>query len=438
MTNNVSGKNSIDLIKVKMSLYKTAIAYAICYCFVFAIALFKESYFDFSFLGQASFPGNDEPWLPSGLIAEPVLGSHFFGDFYLPFRTVNEANPYSPDNPFNNILPFGQISYQLLGLFRVNDAFYIYTFTAILIFAIGIRKILLFSENIEKAEANLFSVFILLFSFPIVTAIDRGANVLFVAGVICWVSVFLMSKKISRMNHLILVLLLVYTISAKMYLLPLLIFIWLFYSKRTATQALVLFFFLNILFSFQFGGPAIVFRQLELSLRTFSASENPDLLFGSLSQSGLIAQSMRFLGVFPENKFMLIAIGFLPGLILLCVVILVSRILQLKLILVLSLALSCFQYMTPVSYVYTAVWASISIALLTSAKLNGLSEIENLIFPVLYAGVCTQLLPIHIFEHYKFLIPLCWFLTMSIVLWIAISFRYKTDFPRKSEAETGH
>lgn len=437
MSNNLSGKKSNNLITDKLVFYKALLAYAMFYCTIFIIAIFRESYSDFSFLEQASFRGSDEPWLPSGLIAEPILGKHFFGDFYLPFRFVNEANPYFPENPFNNILPFGQISYQLLSLFKVNDAFYIYSFTALLVFAVGIKKILLSSRNLGKTEANLLSVMILLFSFPVITAVDRGANVLLVAGVICIVVAILISENTSRNDQIILVFLLAYSISAKIYLLPLLIFVWIFYSKKIAIQALLLTLFLNILFSFQFGGPLIVFRQLSLSFRTSSASANPDLLFGSLSQSGLVAQFLKFLGAFPENKFLITAIGFLPGFTLLCVIILVSKILQLRMIFVLILALSCFQYMTPVSYVYTGVWASISIALLASAKLCGLSENEKSVSPFLYLGICTQLLPIHILAQYRLLIPFFWFVTISVVFWIAISFQYKRNYRRKSEAETG-
>jgi hypothetical protein len=436
VSSKLSGKKSINVVTDNFNYLKAVVAYAIVYCFVFVIALFRASYSDFSFLEQASFRGSDEPWLPTGLIPEPILGKHFFGDFYLPFRFVTEANPYFPENPFNNILPFGQISYQLLSVFRVNEAFYIYSITALFIFGVGIRKILLSGRKIGNAEANLLSAFILLFSFPIITALDRGANVLLVAGIICMVVSLLISGSISGKNQIILVFLLAYSISAKIYLLPLLIFVWIFYNKKIAAQTLLMTFFLNFLFSFQFGGPIIVFRQLELSFRASSASTNPDLLFGSLSQSGLLAQLLKYLGAFPENKFLITAIGFLPGFVLLCVIILVSKNLQLRFEFVLILSLSSFQYMTPVSYVYTGVWASISIALLASAKLGGLEENEKMIFPFLYLGVCTQLLPIHILEQYRLLIPFFWFLTISIVLWIAISLWYKRNFPRKSEAET--
>lgn len=433
MRKNLPEKKSIKLITDQLVFYRALLVYAVIYVSIFIIALFRESYSDFSFLEQASFRGSDEPWLPSGLVAEPILGKHFFGDFYLPFRFVNEANPYFPENPFNNILPFGQISYQILSLFTVNDAFYIYSFIALLVFAVGIKKILLSTRNIEKVEANLLSVFILFFSFPIITAVDRGANVLLVAGVICIVVALLTTDDFSRKNQIITVLLLSYSISAKIYLLPLLIFIWIFFSKKIAIQTLLLTLFLNVIFSFQFGGPLVVFRQLDLSFRTSSASANPDLLFGSLSQSGLAAHFLKFLGAFPENKLLITAIGFLPGLTLLFVIVYVCMILKLRNTFVLILALSCFQYMTPVSYVYTGVWASVSIALLVSARLCGLSENEKLIAPVLYVGVCTQLLPIHIVEEYRLLIPFFWFATICSVFWIAVKFQHERKSQRKSE-----
>ena len=425
MRKNLAEKKPIKLITDQLVFYKALLVYAVIYVSIFAIALFRESYSDFSFLEQASFRGNDEPWLPSGLVAQPILGKHFFGDFYFPFRFVNEANPYFPENPFNNILPFGQISYQILSLFRVNDAFYIYSFLALLVFAVGIRKILLSTRSIETAEANLLSVFILFFSFPIITAVDRGANVLLVAGVICTVVVLLTIEDFSRKNQIITVFLLSYSISAKIYLLPLLVFVWIFFSKKIAIQTLFLTLFLNVLFSFQFGGPLVVFRQLDLSFRTSSASANPDLLFGSLSQSGLAAHVLKFLGAFPENKLLITAIGFLPGLTLLIVIVYVCMILELRNTFVLILALSCFQYMTPVSYVYTGVWASVSIALLVSARLSSLSENEKLIAPILYLGVCTQLLPIHIIEEYRLLIPFFWLTTICSLFWIAVKFHYK-------------
>jgi hypothetical protein len=375
-------------------------------------------------LEQASFRGNDEPWLPSGLSPQPIIGQHFFGDFYLPFRFVNEANPYSPENPFNNILPFGQIGYQILGLFAVNDAFFVYTLTLLVVMVFGIKRIFNKVANFSSSESFMLSIFIVCFSFPIVTGLDRGANVIFVGALMSWFIALSMDRSGSTAEDFVMVAILAYTISAKIYLLPLLIFVWLFSSRKIATLSFFAIIFLNLISSFQFGGPYTVYQQLKFGFEAASASANPDLLFGGVNFSGLISHALYALGYFPQNKVVIAGIGFIPGLVLVCTIIWVSKQLNLRIPMIFSLALCTFQYVAPVTYVYTGVWASISVALLLAMYKNGFSKNEKEVGLVLLIGVCFQLLPVHILSEFRIVLPILWLVTiLTIVLLTVIVIR---------------
>ncbi len=412
MKNKNSEWNSKTSSRNIEQLRRLILVYAVVYISILVISLFKQSYLNFSPLESASFKGADQPWLPAGLIPQPIFGNHYFGDFYLPFRFVNEANPYFPENPFNNILPFGHISYQVLGLFSVNDAFYIYSLISVLIFIKGLQKILLSSGNIESRDAILLGLLMVSFSFPIVTALDRGANVLFVAALISWAIGLILSEKSTSAKNCQIILIFSYSISAKIYLLPLLLIIWLFYSKKIATHILLVTIFLNFLLSFQFGGPKIVYQQLMEAFTASSATTNPDYLFGSLSFSGLISQFLQKINCFPNDKLLVSAIILIPGILFVALVVLICRIQRFSLSLTLVPALSFFQYVSPVSYVYTGVWATISLTLIASIYLKGIQKENSCFLKLLTIGIVTQLLPLHLISEFRFLIPLCWFITM--------------------------
>lgn len=423
-----SNSRSIYQKETTLNIFKGLIWYSIVYCTILVLSLFSSSYTNFKFLEQASFRSNDEPWLPSGLSPQPMISQHFFGDFYLPFRFVNEANPYSPQNPFNNILPFGQIGYQILGLFPVNEAYFVYTLTLLIIMVFGMKRIFNKVGNFSSSESLTLSIFIVCFSFPIVTGLDRGANVIFVGALMSWFIALSLDRNGSTAKEFVMVAILAYTISAKIYLLPLLIFVWLFSSRKISTISFSAIILLNLISSYQFGGPYTVYQQLKFAFEAASASANPDLLFGGVNFSGLLSHALHALGYFPQNKVIIAGIGFIPGLVLICIIIWVSKQLNLRVPMILSLALCSFQYVAPVTYVYTGVWASISVALLLAMYKNGFSKNEKKVGLVLLFGVSSQLLPVHIVSEFRIVLPILWLVTiLTVVLLTVIAKREPND-----------
>jgi hypothetical protein len=405
----------IDYSKVH-KLFLFLFGYSIVFTFILVISLFKSSYDSFQFLPHASFQASDMPWLPVDENTPPLIGAHYFGDFYLPFTFVNYANPYSPTTVFNLILPFGQIPFQSLGILGMNFAFTFFILFSLATMFFGIRKILRNTTTLNKIETNLLSTFLIVFSFPIITAIDRGAYVLLVSALASYILAVLTSEKKNSRHPILMSFLLAFIVSAKLYLLPILIFVWLFYSKKLAVVSLFVFFATNLILSFQYGGPMVVVNQMKFALEGMSAATNPEMLLGSLSFSGLIAQTLNSFGLFPSNRILITALSFLPGAVFLCLTILTCKKLKVDINLVYLLGLSVFQYVSPVSYVYTGIWATISSAFLIKFYLVSYAKEDNLLLYAVTFGICSQTLPLHILDTYRTVIPLCWFVTVIFTL----------------------
>lgn len=396
------------------------------YITLLMIGLFNLSYKGIPWLTFASFKSDDSPWLPTGVEYIPIYQNHYFGDFYLPFQFVNEANPYFPENPFNLIFPLGQLPFQLLGFMTPGFAYLAFLFTSVIIFFISLNLILGISQQLKTYEKYFYSFISIACSFPIVTAVDRGAYVLLVAAALAFVIGYLIKFELNIKSEIFIALGLAFLISAKIYLLSLIVIIWFFKSQRLAILTIIFFTFCNFLLSFTFGGPRIVISQLLFAFQTGSASYDPNLLSGSLSFSGLIFNSMNLLKI--TNEVPVEILGFLPGFLYLLFTVLICKFAAFHFNLIIIVSMSFFQYITPVSYVYTGVWATISAALLINYYLSISNSDENKLIFVLAMGILSQLIPIHLFENYKLVIPFLWLLTIFFIYSMSLNHLWKNRF----------
>jgi hypothetical protein len=410
-------KNYTDIILSRLdTIKKSTLAYVALYNAMLVVGLLRLSYNGTNWLEFSSFLTNDGPWLPDGLIHKPIYGLHYFGDFYLPFRFVTEANPYLPVNIFNLILPFGQLPFQALGFLNPSSAYIVFLITTFVILFFSLNYVLSISNLLDKFHVRLLSLIIILFSFPIITAVDRGAYVLLVAAAFAWVTGYLIKNNLGKAEAFLIAILLAFLISAKVYLLPLLIIIWFFKSRSLATLTFGLFLLTNALFSYFFGGPNVVISQLAHAFLVGSGYTGIEILLRSQSFGGLVANIVNSTGMQVDDRMFVFMISYLPGFAFLIATVLVGKIKKLPFELVMIFALSFFQYLAPVSYVYTSVWASVSIAILINFYIDKSKLEDTKILLVVAIGLLSQLLPFHVYENYKLIIPTCWAVSVTIAL----------------------
>ena len=408
-------KNYDDAILIRIDIVKKSIlVYVALFNAMLLVGLLRLSYSGTNWLEFSSFLTSDGPWLPDGLIHKPVYGLHYFGDFYLPFRFVTEANPYLPVNIFNLILPFGQLPFQALGFLNPSSAYTVFLIATFFVLFFALNYVLSISDKLDKFHVKVISLILILFSFPIITAVDRGAYVLLVASAFAWVTGYLIKNNLGKTETFFIAIVLAFLISAKVYLLPLLIIIWFFKSRSLATLTFGLFLLTNALFSYFFGGPNVVVNQLAHAFLVGSGYTGIEILLRSQSFGGLAANIVNATGIQVDDRMFVFTISYLPGFIFLVATIFVGKIKRLPFELIMIFALSYFQYLAPVSYVYTGVWATASIAILINFYIDK-SKLEDVkILLVVAIGILSQLLPFHVYENYKLIIPTCWAVSVTI------------------------
>jgi hypothetical protein len=408
-------KNFTDNVLLRLEIIKRFIlVYVALFNVILVVGLLRLSYRGINWLEFSSYLTIDGPWLPDGLVNEPVYGLHYFGDFILPFRFATEANPYLPVNVFNLILPFGQIPFQVLGFLSPSSAYIVFLIATFLILFFALNYILSISNHLDKFHVIVISLILILFSFPIITAVDRGAYVLLVASAFAWLTGYLIKNNLGKTEAFLIAIVLSLLISAKVYLLPLLVIIWFFKSRSLATLTFGLFLLTNALFSYLFGGPNVVISQLAHAFLVGSGSNGIEILLRSQSFGGLAANIVNSAGIQVDGRINVFMISYFPGFVFLIATVLVGKIRKLPFELVMIFALSFFQYLAPVSYVYTSVWATVSMAILINFYIYKSKLEDRKILLVVAVGLLSQLLPFHVYENYKVIIPTCWAVSATI------------------------
>jgi hypothetical protein len=393
---------------------KSLLVYVALFNAMLIIGLLRLSYNGISWLEFSSFLTSDVPWLPDQVVHQPIYGVHYFGDFYLPFRFVTEANPYSPVQPYNLILPFGQITFQALGFLSPGWAYLVFLVSTFLTLFLALNYILSISNKLDKFHKRIIALLLILLSFPIITAVDRGAYVLLVASAFAWLTGYLIKNTLGEKEVFFVALVLSFLISAKVYLLPFLVIIWFFKSRKLTVLTFGLFILSNALCSYFFGGPNVVIGQLSHAFLVGSGSTGIEILFKSQSFSGLTANIVSATGIQLDERFFVFTISYLPGFVFLLATVFIGKMRKLPFEFVMIFAMSFFQYLAPVSYVYTGVWATVSAALLINYYIGKSKAEEERVLLVVAIGVLSQLLPFHVYENYRVVIPTCWVLSVII------------------------
>ncbi len=408
MKSPVESSNN-DEIKIDLRL-GLIFAYLFLTFLVLAASLYLASYRGLNLLAQASFQASDKPWLPQGSSASPIIANHFFGDFYLPYTLTNFNNPYSPVTPFMNILPLGLLTFNILGLFSIGSAFTIYLTISLGTILFGVWRILSTVKILSSFSRAMTSLVLVFASMPLVIAIDRGAYVLFTVGLLSIVVSQMLvdgSKKCTKWH---VALLFAIALSSKLYLVAFLIIIYLAGNRKLVYKTILLFVSLNVIISLQFGGPAVVIKQMIYSYIYFDTSKQPELLLGSVGFIGGISNLVNSLSNFSSYEEILVTISWVPGILFYVVTFLLFKYALINEKEFILFGLSTVQYFVPIAFSYTGVWASVSSAIALTIILNEKSEKILKSSYLLLLACLMQIFPLHIIQSYRILIPTIWFL----------------------------
>lgn len=408
MNTSVESKKNYE-IKIDT---QTSIIYVYLFLFflVLTVSLFLTSYHGFNLLAQASFQAADKPWLPEGSTASPLTANHFFGDFYLPYTLANFHNPYSPLTPFMNILPLGLITFKFLGLFSVGSAFIIYITISLGTILFGIWKILSIVKVFKRFSGIMTTLVLVFASMPVMIAIDRGASVLFTVGLLSIIISGLLIEGHIRNSSWILAFLFAFALSSKLYLVAFLAVVFLIGNRRLVYKTVLLFVSLNVILSFQFGGPAVVVKQMIYSYIYFDTSKDPQLLLGSLGFIGGISNLFNSFSSFTSNEEILVRISWIPGVLFYIVTFLIYKYGLISEKEFLVFGLSTVQYFVPISFSYTGVWASVSSAIALTLTVRDKSERHRKSSYLLLIGCLMQIFPLQFINSYRIMIPALWFI----------------------------
>ena len=408
MNTSVESKKNYEIkIDTRSSII---FVYLFLFFLVLTASLYLTSYQGFNLLAQASFQAADKPWLPEGSTASPLITNHFFGDFYLPHTLANFHNPYSPLTPFMNILPLGLVTFNFLGIFSVGSAFIIYTAISLGATLFGIWKILSTVKAFNSFSRIMTTLVLVFASMPVVIAIDRGAYVLLTVGLLSIIISGLLIEGHIRNSSWILAFLFAFALSSKLYLVAFLAVIFLIGNRKLVYKTVLLFVSLNVILSFQFGGPAVVVKQMIYSYIYFDTSKDPQLLLGSLGFIGGISNLLNSFSSFTPNEEILVKISWIPGVLFYIVTFLIFKYALISDKEFLVFGLSTVQYFVPISYSYTGVWASVSSAIALTLMVSDKSGKHRKSSYLLLIGCLMQIFPFQFINSYRIIIPVLWFL----------------------------
>lgn len=315
---------------------------------------------DFDFSRYWLFKFNDKPWTPTGTEPIPIIREHYFGDAQLPLIMLAKSNPFE-QGIFNNILPLG---YAPLSLFTINiNRISILTFLFFMLLAFCFTYWCLLSS----CDAKSLHLLIPLGSIPLLYALDRGAPVILALSAAVISIHISMMKNHSYFMKLLPVVLIAYSLSAKIYFVVFFLIIWIAIPtiRKQIEYGFAATILSNYVLSYLFGGPRKVLEQLSGSLFAASGNNQIDLVTSGSSFSALCFHAIRLVVTenFYTNLVQIPLITLTPGLIYL--VFLVSFMISKKDLpyeITLILGLSSIQLVSPISFYYTTIWTIFAFA----------------------------------------------------------------------------
>jgi hypothetical protein len=356
--------------KLSSSYEKDSKRFLTCYLVVFSllsgVALALYFYSAKDVYSTWTFRVNDPPWLPPGVTAIPVVGTHYFGDFQLPYFLALDPAPYSWSF-YNLNLPFGFVVFSLFSFFSIKIATISFLVLSSTLYWATLRKAI---GTFDSENANLLATMVTLFSLPTIICLDRGGAQMLAFSAFIY-GVLLFTKSYRKDDHhkkksnevIISTLLLAFSLSLKIYLAIPLILILGYKNIRWLIRIFTTLFFSNLILSFFYGGPLQVISGLSQAYLWQTGDSDAGWIFGGVSLSKFFAiiyyysHSPAERAVFAEQYQDYV---FLPGLLyllLICFTIWRNKLLPDSSYRI-GISLTTVFLVTPVAHAYTLVICS--------------------------------------------------------------------------------
>lgn len=330
-----------------------------------------------SYLKIISFISSDKPWMPPGLLATPIFGYHYFGDWTLNIGYGIFSDPYNPNLPLpSQFPPFGLLFYGLMSVFGFRISYLLLITMTLLIW---IRIINFYLNKFSILEKTLVLVFSVLFTTPAIIAFDRGGVQLFCIGLIGLALINYETNRISRS-----LVCFILAVSLKPYLLTSLIILFViqknsrklvrhiistmsslvivnifamsFYSENIIKG---IFEYINVLKRFA-GVTLLPYVQDSVSFMGFLSKSN-EIFYGTESSAQLMTQLLGSFSTFIAGGFVFILL-------------IILRFGNFPRIITIPLSLSTVSFLAPPSGNYTLTWGSLAFIVI----LSSLDEIRKI------------------------------------------------------------
>lgn len=362
-------------------------------------------------------------WLPHGTISQPIIKDHYFGDFQLFFDTVKFTNPYAELNKYNVFLPLGLLPFKILSIFSIRIAFAIYLFLSILLYLISIK---IWFNDMEKSTSRIMIAILLFCNIPLLCAIDRGNSAIIAASLASIVIFGVFEKRPSLRNDLLIAITFSLLLSIKIYCIAILLLLILRKRLRLLYLTLLLFISLNLVLSYVFDNPLSILRQLEVSFSYMSGSHDVDMLRTGTGFNSLIINIQQSLGSYFPFKTAIgifVANTWAISLLYIVIVVFLLRKFSSDRELVMLIVISIFQYLPPIAYQYTNIWAGIAAAGIGSRLAKNSRTINHRLYSVILASLFLHL--IYLPAKFNFWIagPMSWLFVLFTLMFTKVSSR---------------
>ena len=382
--------------------------YVSIFLVMFVVIFLVDTYQNHSSMNSVFYFPNEPPWLPDSIKAIPITGQHFFGDFQLPW-VMAKGNPFSQENPFNNILPLGYLPYILLSGIELKIAFMFYSLITIVIYVFSIKVF-------SKIES--FSVFelvpIMLFNISIFWCLDRGAAVLMVTSLFFLsVQVLYRKSKNHLFNHFT-YFLIAFCLSAKIYLLAaiFLLVVGQIIKLRPLVFIITYFALGNIFFSYLYTGPVAAAKQILFSLlhATGDGLTNVASIWCVNFASDFVKVAAH-LNLDTHSTKIDVALLSVLSLVLSVLIILKYK----NTGITIMMSLSMIEFVATVSYRYTTIWALYGFILVTKSQyFQKIREGNSYTYRSLLVSLLLALFPLPLALCWT--IPASWLFTNLLLL----------------------
>jgi hypothetical protein len=339
----------------------------------------------FDYVSRLSFIIVDTPWMPDGIIATPLLGSHYFGDLILGIAYGDISNPYDRALILpSQIPPIGIVFQQIFSFFGQGQILFLFLFINFI--ALTVVTWLCASKNWQSSSTPILFLFVVT-SYPLIHLLDRGAvHLIAIAFVV--LSLYLYSQ--NRLFLSLITMVLACSIRPQIVLIVILLFVLIKKGKHFLVFIFILVLSNLITLLLFFKGNIIS----QISTIFYASSRyvgqpgdwgNDFFILHIADSSSLVGAFGKILGNFYGSEFQLKILDqyseflFLPGLLylLMLFVIVISKSVQFWL--KFCLILSTFSLFLPASMTYTQIWTMPAILILSGS--NRLSESIKRIVP---------------------------------------------------------